>query len=110
MAALSFIFFMTMMFAYYLLKSIGYFLLATAFLLIYIATMYSFLTLRKKVVEVFENGLRMGSDHMLWNDIESVDEKGNMRFQSKDLTIPTSLHERDALIAHIRQMRASQEM
>ncbi len=46
-AVLSFLFFLAMMFAYYIRQSPLYFLLATAFLIIYIVTMISFVRLRK---------------------------------------------------------------
>jgi len=46
-AVLSFMFFLAMMLAFYIRQSMLYFLLATAFLLIYIVTMISFLKLRK---------------------------------------------------------------
>jgi hypothetical protein len=47
-AVLSFLFFLAMMFAYYIRQSALYFLLATAFLLVYIVTMISFVRLRRK--------------------------------------------------------------
>ncbi len=46
-AVLSFLFFLGMMLAYYLRGSVLYFLLATAFLIVYIITMISFVRLRK---------------------------------------------------------------
>lgn len=46
-AVLSFLFFLAMMLAYYLRGSVLYFLLATAFLIVYIITMISFVRLRK---------------------------------------------------------------
>ena len=46
-AVLSFMFFLAMMFAFYIRQSILYFLLATAFLIVYIVTMISILKLRK---------------------------------------------------------------
>ncbi|MFN0276973.1 MAG: hypothetical protein ACKVRN_00060 [Pyrinomonadaceae bacterium] len=48
-AVLSFLFFLAMMFAYYIRQSGLYFLLATAFLIIYIVTMISFIRLRRKM-------------------------------------------------------------
>lgn len=45
--ALSFLFFLAMMFAYYIRQSALYFLLATAFLIVYIITMISFVRLRR---------------------------------------------------------------
>jgi len=47
-AVLSFLFFLAMMFAYYIRQSTLYFLLATAFLIVYLVTMYSFVRLRRK--------------------------------------------------------------
>lgn len=47
-AVLSFLFFLAMMFAYYIRGSALYFLLATAFLFVYIVTMISFVRLRRK--------------------------------------------------------------
>jgi len=46
-AVLSFLFFLAMMSAFYVRQSILYFLLATAFLIVYIITMISFVRLRR---------------------------------------------------------------
>jgi hypothetical protein len=46
-AVLSFMFFLAMMFAFYIRQSMLYFLLATAFLIVYIVMMVSLLRLRK---------------------------------------------------------------
>ncbi len=46
-AVLSFLFFLAMMFAYYIRQSALYFLLATAFLIVYIITMISIVRLRR---------------------------------------------------------------
>lgn len=48
LAVLSFLFFMAMMLAYYLRGSVVYFLLATAFLIVYLITMISVLRLRQR--------------------------------------------------------------
>jgi hypothetical protein len=103
LAVLSFVFFMTMMFAYYLLQKPLFFLLATAFLVIYLFTMYSFLSGRKKTVEVFENGLRMGKTSTLWIGVANVSDKGVLDIDGdKKIEIPQSIYEREALIALIR--------
>lgn len=47
-AVLSFLFFLAMMFAFYIRQSMVYFLLATAFLIIYVFTMISFVRLRRR--------------------------------------------------------------
>jgi hypothetical protein len=46
-AVLSFLFFLAMMVAFFVRQSILYFLLATAFLIVYIFTMVSFVRLRR---------------------------------------------------------------
>ena len=46
-AVLSFLFFLAMMFAYYIRQSALYFLLGTAFLIVYLVTMLSFVRLRR---------------------------------------------------------------
>ena len=46
-AVLSFMFFLAMMIAFYVRQSMLYFLLATAFLVVYIFTMISFVRLRR---------------------------------------------------------------
>ena len=103
LAILSFVFFLSMMFAFYLLQKLGYFLLATAFLVIYLVTMYSFITGKKKTVEIFENGLRMGKTSVLWSDIVAVDDKGNVDLAvGKKIEIPQSILEREALLTEIR--------
>lgn len=47
-AVLSFLFFLAMMFAFYIRQSALYFLLATAFLIVYMITMFSFVRLRRR--------------------------------------------------------------
>ena len=46
-AVLSFLFFLAMMIVFYVRQSMLYFLLATAFLIVYIITMISFVRLRR---------------------------------------------------------------
>ena len=103
LAALSFIFFLAMMFAVYVLKDAIYFLLASAFLVIYLVMMYSFFAGRKKAVEVYENGVRIGRDSATWDRIGSVDDDGTVVLKAGDkLSIAQSIHERDRLLRHIR--------
>lgn len=47
-AVLSFLFFLAMMFTYYIRQSLLYFLLATAFLVVYVITMISLFRLRRR--------------------------------------------------------------
>ena len=101
---LSLTFFLTMMFAFYLLQGLVYFLLATAFLVIYLVTMYAFFTARKMVVEVFENGLRIWEkDVSIVRCRECGCTAGVIHLlDGEKIDIPRSIHERDALIDRIR--------
>ncbi len=51
---LSFVFFLAMMFMYYIRQSITYFLLASAFLVLYLVTLFSFVMQRRSFVMLHE--------------------------------------------------------
>lgn len=98
-AVLSFLFFLAMMFAFYLRQHFGYFLLATAFLLVYLATMFSWVTQRKSVVKLFENGFEYRKFSCRWDELEAVSrqaEKKSIRLQvrtktGQQVTLPGSI-------------------
>lgn len=56
-AVLSFIFFLAMLLVFYARQNILYFLLSTAFLIVYLLTMFSWVMQRRHVVQVYENGI-----------------------------------------------------
>lgn len=74
---LSFIFFLAMMFAFYVWQNIVYFLLSTAFLIVYIVTMFSWVLMRKNVLKVYENGFSYKNFKAYWHEIKSVELKTN---------------------------------
>lgn len=101
-AALSFAFFLGMMFLFYLRQSFLYFLLATAFLVLYLGMMASFITLRKKTIEVRENGISFKKARFLFTEITNITDGGTITLNDKrTIDIPTSLSNRDELIASI---------
>src|ERR1051326_4189159 len=53
-SVISFLFFLGMMFGFYIRQNIGYFLLATAFLIVYLITMFSWVMQRKTELRIFE--------------------------------------------------------
>ena len=102
-AVLSFLFFLGMMLAYFLRQDIGYFLLSTAFLVVYLGTMYAFIKGRRKTFELYEKGLFTGGQIIRWGDIERLGEDGNIvRTKGKPISIPMSLYERASLVERIR--------
>ena len=99
MAVLSFVFFLAMMFGFYVRQSIGYFLLATAFLLVYLITLFGWYMQRKNEVTIFENGLRYKNTGALWSDIAKVENSGRIeRTDGSSFEIPTTIHDFERLI------------
>lgn len=103
LAVLSFLFFLAMMFAFYAIQSFLYFLLSTAFLIVYLITMISFIWQRRRSVEVFEHGLKFRKTNLLWNEILSVADNGEIaRANGKNLIIPATITNFDNLIRLIK--------
>lgn len=102
-AALSFLFFLTMMFTFYLSQNILYFLLASAFLVLYLVMMFALLMQRRSTVEVYERGLRFKNQPVAWSEIASVAEAGEIELiDSKRVILPRSLSDLDSLVLCIR--------
>ena len=80
-AMLSFIFFLAMMFAFYVLHSLIYFLLSSAFLVIYLVTMFGFLAQRRSVLSIFEHGIIYKKFASRWEDIESVESSKSHTYE-----------------------------
>ena len=74
-AVLSFVFFLAMLLAFYAWQKLGYFLLSTAFLIVYIVTMFSWVLLRKNVLKIYKNGLSYKNFKARWDEIERLDVK-----------------------------------
>ncbi len=66
------------MVVFYVRESILYFLLASAFLVIYLVTMLSWILQRKNVVQVFEGGFSYKSRHASWDQISAVGDDGTV--------------------------------
>ncbi len=92
-----------MMFAFYLLKNIIYFILSSAFLIVYLIMMFAWLMQKRSAVELYENGIIVKKRRLLWNEVTAINDDGEMTLATDDkLTISTSLYERDLLIRHIK--------
>jgi hypothetical protein len=104
-AVLSFLFFIAMMVGFYIRQNIGYFLLATAFLIVYLVMMFSLFTMRRAAVKVFENGLGYKKHLIRWNDLQSVESNGIVVLVTNDerrIPLPSSLTDIAALARHIK--------
>ena len=91
------------MFAYYLRQDIGYFLMSTAFLIVYLVMMFSIVMQRRSVVEVYERGLRFKKDSLTWQEIESVSGAGEVVLKDRRrVQLPKSVVAFDAMISDVR--------
>jgi ABC-type bacteriocin/lantibiotic exporter with double-glycine peptidase domain len=72
-AVLSFIFFLTMLAVFSVRQNFVYFFLSTAFLIIYLLTMFSWLMMRKNILKIYENGLSYRKLTARWDEIEAIE-------------------------------------
>lgn len=103
-AALSFMFFLAMMFTFYLRQNILYFLLASAFLVLYLVMMFALVMQRRSTVEVCENGFRTKKQSIRWTDVSSVSDEGVVDLRSgKNVVLARSVVAFEDLITRIRR-------
>lgn len=103
-AVLSFMFFLSMMFAFYLLKNIIYFILSSAFLILYVIMMFAWLMQKRSAVELYENGVIVKKRKIVWKEIASISNDGELLLAAGEkLQISSSLYERGLLISHIER-------
>ncbi|MGI9054285.1 MAG: DUF6585 family protein [Pyrinomonadaceae bacterium] len=72
LAVVSFVFFLAMMVAFSIRQHFGYFLLATAFFIVQLFTLFGWLTQRKNELKLHENGFTFRKKLCLWDEIESM--------------------------------------
>lgn len=101
---LSFIFFLAMMFAFYIRQSMVYFLLASAFLILYLVTLFSWVIQRRNLVKIHQDGIAYKDRIAGWSDMESIADSGVISMRdAKPIVLPVALHDRDGVIELIRQ-------
>lgn len=109
---LSFIFFLVMLIVFSLRQNIGYFLLSTAFLIIQLFTMFSFIQARKKVVKIYENGLSFGKKECLYNEIEKIENnQSSCQIIKKDgekITLTQALYDLNSIVGKINEKFSAQ--
>ena len=102
-AALAFMFFLVMMFTFYLRQNILYFLLASAFLVLYLVMMFALLMQRRSTVEVCENGFRTKKQSIRWTHVVSVSDEGVVEMASgKNVTLARSVVDFEGLLGTMR--------
>lgn len=71
-AVLSFLFFLVTLLLFYVQQQFMYFLLSTAFLIIYIFTMIGWVLQKRNVVSIYENGITYKKFVATWDEVTSV--------------------------------------
>ena len=71
-AALSFLFFMGMLLVFYIRQQLAYFVLSSAFLVVYIFTMIGWVLQKRNVVSIHENGVSYRKFSATWDELKSV--------------------------------------
>jgi hypothetical protein len=103
LTALSFFFFLGMMYVFYVRQGFVYFILASAFLVLYINSLVSFFSQRKNILKVYERGISFKKESVVWNEIQSVTDAGVILLDGdKTIPLPSSLQHLDNVIALIR--------
>lgn len=90
---------------YYLRPNVLYFLLATAFLIVYLVTMFSWFMQRKSVVRVYEHGFEFKDCSLSWDEINSVALERQIVVtpkSGKPIEFPSTISEPGALARHMK--------
>lgn len=91
---LAFLFFLGTMTAYYMRQQILYFLLASAFLFVYIITLFSWMSQRKTALEIFEKGFAYRKFFTTWDEIKDVRPDGTIVLRdNKKVVISSAIHD-----------------
>ena len=107
-AILSFLFFLITLIFFYLQQGFMYFILSTAFLIIYIFTMIGWVMQKRNVVSIHENGISRRAFTTTWNEIKSVTAEADsgitiVKSNGESLTIPKTTADIGRMAVLIRQ-------
>lgn len=77
--------------------------MATAFLIVYLVTLFSWFVQRRSVVQVYENGISFKKQTAVWDEIVDLDDKGVISLKDNHkITLPIVLNDFDGAISLIR--------
>lgn len=107
-AVIAFLFFLATLGVFYVRQQIGFFILSTAFLILYLLAMVGIILQRRGNVKVYENGITYRKFSAAWNEISRVraDRKNGISISTKNgetASVPPSIANRAALVLTIRK-------
>ncbi len=102
----SFVFFLVTLVVFYIRQQIGYFVLSTGFLVVYVFTLIGWLMQKRNVVAIHENGLKYRKFQAGWDEIESIKANAEGLLLTKDkrekTLIPPSINGYDAVLRAVK--------
>lgn len=106
-AAVSFLFFFAMLIAFYLRQHFGYFLLSTAFLIVFVFTLIGWWLQKRNAVEIFANGIRYSKRELRWQEITAIENSDRelvlIQTDREKLAIPGTIFALDEIEHYIRR-------
>jgi hypothetical protein len=81
-AVLAFVFFLAMLILFSVQQNVSYFLLATAFLIVQIFTLFGWITQTRRRLEIYENGFVYGKKNCRWTEIAALAVETDKRGQT----------------------------
>ncbi len=107
-ALLSFVFFLATLVIFYIQQSFMYFILSTAFLVVYIFTLIGWVMQKRNIVSIHENGVAYRRFISTWDQIKSItaDPKSGITIVRSDrdsITIGRSITGLSEIAATIRE-------
>lgn len=106
-AAVSFLFFFAMLIAFYLRQHFGYFLLSTAFLIVFVFTLIGWWLQKRNAVEIFANGLRYNKRELRWQEITAIENSDRelvlIQTDGEKLVISGTIYALDEIEHYIRR-------
>lgn len=115
-AVLSFVFFLAMLVAFYVRQHIFYFALSTAFLIVYVLTLISWVIQKRVIVSIYEKGIRYKKFSGSWDEIESVtivEESAGRKHiklrksKRENVIIPSSIQGFDRILGVVKEKTSS---
>jgi hypothetical protein len=119
-SVVSFIFFLVMLIAFSMRQNLGYFLLATAFLIVQLFTLFGWIMQKRSVFRLFENGFTYRKHVCLWSEIESINVNAKKRAgagsgceitkaNGEKIVLPETIYGIERIIEKIRKVVKSEK-
>jgi len=106
-AVVSFVFFLLMLTAFYIRQGIGYFVLSSAFLVVYLFTMIGWFIQSRSVVSIYENGIKYKKFNAAWGEITKVNANAGgltiSKIKRAETIIPVTVAGYEAIVQAVRQ-------